>query len=252
MIQNKAKDGVFLSVLGYGMGNVKDSTMEKLADTGNGNYAYIDSQEEANKVLVDQGASTLITIAKDVKIQVEFNPGKVGSYRLIGYEKRLLNKEDFNNDKKDAGEIGAGHTITALYEVAPVGDSGGAPGVDPLKYQPDPTVMDELSKRGHNPELLTLKIRYKAPDAPIEQGTSKLLEFPLIDEGKSFAQADTDFKFQAALAEFGMVLRDSQFKGNANFDSAIELAQSGKGEDAKSYRGEFIDLVKRAKQISDP
>ncbi len=249
LIEDKAKGGTFLSVLGFGMGNLKDSTMERLADKGNGNYAYIDNEKEAQKVLVDQMSGTLVTIAKDVKIQVEFNPAKVGSYRLIGYEKRLLAKEDFNNDKKDAGEIGAGHTITALYEVAPIGAKPLAlPGVDPLKYQPAPEAP-KVDGAASN-DLLTLKIRYKAPDAPLEQGTSKLLEFPVKDEGKSYQKASEDFKFAAAVASFGMVIRDSEFKGSANLNGVIELAQEGVGQDTNGYRAEFIEMVKKAKELS--
>src|SRR5262249_53228827 len=175
LIEDKAKSGVFLTVLGFGMGNLKDSTLEKLADKGHGNYAYIDTINEARKVLVEQMGGTLVTIAKDVKIQVEFNPAKVNAYRLIGYENRLLKAEDFNDDKKDAGDIGAGHTVTALYEVVPAGKKINLPGVDPLKYQQGSAPTE--AARG--PDLLTLKLRYKAPDGD----TSKLLEFPVVDGG---------------------------------------------------------------------
>ncbi len=247
LIEEKAKGGTFLSVLGFGMGNTKDSTMEKLADKGNGNYAYIDTAKEAQKVLVEQMSVTLVTIAKDVKIQVEFNPAKVGSYRLIGYENRILAKEDFNDDKKDAGEIGAGHTVTALYEVTPLSELTARPAVDPLKYQAKP---EEARKLASN-ELLTLKIRYKAPDAPLEQGTSKLLEFPIVDEGKGYEKASEDFKFAAAVASFGMILRGSEYKGTSNYDAAIEMAMEGKGLDANGYRAELIELIKKAKAISN-
>ncbi|CAN5421750.1 hypothetical protein BH09PLA1_BH09PLA1_36130 [soil metagenome] len=246
LIEDKAKSNVFLSVLGFGMGNVKDSTMEKLADKGNGNYAYIDNEREANKVLVQQMSGTLITIAKDVKIQVEFNPAKVGTYRLIGYENRMLAKEDFNDDKKDAGEIGAGHTVTALYEIDSVGARGDAPAVDPLKYGPPAT--DSTLKAGSD-ELLTVKLRYKAPDAPIEQGTSKLLEFPVKDPGQPFANVSKDFKFASSVAAFGMLLRESPYKGNATLDGVIELAQEGRGEDVNGYRAQFIELVRKAKTL---
>jgi Ca-activated chloride channel family protein len=245
LIEEKAKGGVFLSVLGFGMGNVKDSTMEKLADKGNGNYGYIDTLAEAKKTLVDQMNGTLVTIAKDVKIQVEFNPAKVGSYRLIGYENRLLAKEDFNDDKKDAGEIGAGHTVTALYEVVPVGVKSPAtgPGVDPLKYQPVP---EETARRVMNDELLTLKLRYKAPDAPLEQGTSKLLAFPVKDGGQAFAAASVDFRFASSVAAFGMILRDSAHKGDATLANVAEIAAGAKGEDKNGYRAEFVELVSKA------
>ncbi|HEV7299461.1 MAG TPA: von Willebrand factor type A domain-containing protein [Tepidisphaeraceae bacterium] len=250
MIEEKAKSGVFLSVLGYGMGNVKDSTMEKLADKGNGNYAYIDTLAEAKKTLVEQMNGTLVTIAKDVKIQVEFNPAKVDSYRLIGYENRMLAKEDFNDDKKDAGEIGAGHTVTALYEVVPVGVKPPTtlPGVDPLKYQPQ---VDASKPVAGGDELLTLKLRYKAPDAPLEQGTSKLLQFPVTDAGHAFATASTDFKFATAVAAFGMVLRDSPHKGDATLGHVLKIATSAKGEDKNGYRGEFIQLVMQAVILKD-
>ncbi len=207
LIEEKAESGVFLSVLGFGMGNYQDSKLEQLADKGNGNYGYIDSKREAEKLLVEQINGTLVTIAKDVKIQVEFNPQQVASYRLIGYENRMLNKEDFNDDEVDAGEIGAGHTVTALYEIVPVGVKieHGAPSVDPLKYQPE--VMQQSSYRGEAliNELLTLKVRAKAPDG----GQSVLQTFPLADSGSRFATASADFKFATAVAGFGMMLSDS-------------------------------------------
>ena len=429
LIEEKAKSGVYLSVLGFGTGNLQDATMEQLADKGDGNYAYIDSISEAQKVLVEQMAGTLVAIAKDVKLQVEFNPAKVQSYRLIGYENRVLAKEDFNDDTKDAGDIGSGHTVTALYEIVPadtatdptptpkptpsgrgseaaadvhlqirlleteiaqhddhmararysadglakmnakrqalvdrlatlraaaaiapadaslrvvedrviaddrpiqpgdlvrtrmfellapgqwnvsrtavaqdgaialpvigrmhvagkhVGDvallvagkmheRGLAPtaevvlleppidtpkptpsgreadaAVDPLKYQAPAQVTEAAKASG---ELLTLKLRYKAPDAAKEQGTSELIEFPVADDGKPYAQASPDFKFAAAVAGFGMLLRDSPHKGNATYDAILELAGEGiaPGSDARGYRTEFLDLVKRAKELS--
>ena len=233
--------------------------MEQLANHGNGNFAYIDNIEEAKRTLVDRMTGTLVTIAKDVKIQVEFNPAQVGSYRLIGYENRVLKKEDFNDDTKDAGEIGAGHTVTALYEVVPAGARvAGTPAVDPLKYQPAPTqppARTDETKRylipGADPsvaskELLTLKLRYKAPDGE----TSKLLEFPLTDDGKSYERSSRDFRFAAAVASFGMLLRDSPHKGKANWSSTLELAIEGKGEDRSGYRAEFVGLIERAKAAS--
>jgi Ca-activated chloride channel homolog len=241
LIEEKARSGVFLSVLGFGMGNYKDSTLEKLADKGNGNYAYVDSLQEARKVLVEQMGGTLITIAKDVKIQVEFNPALVGAYRLIGYENRILRAEDFNDDTKDAGEIGAGHTVTALYEVVPAGKEGALPGVDALKYQ-KPVDTTRQSKSG---ELLNLKLRYKEPDAD----TSKLLQFPVTDRGTSLAQASRDFKFASAVAALGMILRDSPYKGNATLGSVLELAEAGKGDDKQGYRAEFIELTRQARDL---
>jgi len=240
MVEEKAKSGVFLSVLGFGMGNLKDATMEQLADKGNGNYAYIDTMQEARKVLVEQMSGTLITIAKDVKIQVEFNPAQVGSYRLIGYEDRLLRAEDFNNDKKDAGEIGAGHAVTALYEIVPSDWSPGRPGVDPLKYQHSEKPAGEASG-----ELLTLKVRHKEPSGT----TSQLHQYPVSDSGETLGSASGEFKFAAAVAAFGMLLRDSPHKGNATFDSVLELARSGKGSDPWGYRGEFLHLVHKAKEL---
>ena len=241
LIEDNAKSGVFLTVLGFGMGNYKDSTLEKLADMGNGNYAYIDTINEARKVLVDEINSTLVTIAKDVKIQIEFNPLQVSAYRLIGYENRLLRKEDFNDDTKDAGEIGAGHTVTALYEIVPAGKGLQIPGVDPLKYQ---TPMDttDVAQSG---ELLTLKLRYKQPDGE----TSRLLEFSVRDGGKSYSQASQDFKFAAAVASFGMILRQSPYQGNGTLAAVLELAQEGKGSDPHGYRGEFLELVKQAREL---
>ncbi len=246
LIQEKAKSGIFLSVLGVGDDNLNDSMMQKLADKGNGNYAYLDSLDEARKVLVQQINGTLVTIAKDVKIQVEFNPARVASYRLIGYEKRLLRKEDFNNDKIDAGEIGAGHTVTALYEVVPVGaepnPAVSVPPVDPLKYQA--ARSDSLGKTG-SPELMTVKLRYKKPDGD----KSELIERALTDAGAGFAQANPDLKFAAAVAEFGMILRDSAYKGGGTLGAVLEWAREGKGADANGYRAGFIDLVRKAQGL---
>ncbi len=247
MITQKAKGGVFLTVLGFGLDNLNDSMLVKLAGKGNGNYAYIDTLLEAKKVLVDQLSSTLVTIAKDVKIQVEFNPAHVAAYRLIGYEKRLLAKEDFNDDKKDAGEIGAGHTVTALYEVVPAGKDVPPGKVDALKYQ---TTEEEISKIQNSkfktsPEMLTLKLRYKAPDGDV----SKLLEFPLTDSGATLEKSSRDFRFAAAVAGYGMLLRDSPHKGNATWNSIRELAVEGKGADAAGYRAEFISLLEKARGV---
>ncbi len=243
LIEDNAKSGVFLTVLGFGMGNYKDSTLEKLADMGNGNYAYIDTINEARKVLVDEINSTLVTIAKDVKIQIEFNPLQVSAYRLIGYENRLLRKEDFNDDTKDAGEIGAGHTVTALYEIVPAGKGLQIPGVDPLKYQ-TPMGTTDVAQSG---ELLTLKLRYKQPDGE----TSLLLEFPVRDGDKAYSQASQDFKFAAAVASFGMILRQSPYQGNGTLAAVLELAEEGKGSDPHGYREEFLELVKQAIELRD-
>ncbi len=249
LIEEKAKSGVFLSVLGVGTDNLKDSTMQKLADKGNGNYAYLDSLDEARKVLVQQMSGTLITIAKDVKIQVEFNPARVAAYRLIGYEKRILRKEDFNNDKIDAGEIGAGHTVTALYEVVPVGTSpdpsSSIPAVDPLKYQSVPATATASKDLKSSPEMMTVKLRYKKPDGD----KSQLIERSVTDAGAKFANASTDLKFAAAVAEFGMLLRDSQYKGNGTMGAVLEWAQEGKGADANGYRTGFIELVRKAQAL---
>ncbi len=239
LIEEKAQSGVFLSVLGFGMGNLKDGMLEALSGKGNGNYAYIDSLAEARKALVEQAGGTLVTIAKDVKIQVEFNPQQVAAYRLIGYENRLLAKEDFNNDKVDAGEIGAGHTVTALYEIVPVGaplpDSTAA--VDALKYQrPAAVVMNDRT------ELLTVKIRYKEPAGDV----SSKLEFPLVDAGGRFADASPDFKFATAVAGFGMTLRDSPHKGRLTLAQVTEWGRAGLGQDAGGYRAEFLSLVDAA------
>ncbi|MEY2528509.1 MAG: Ca-activated chloride channel, partial [Verrucomicrobiota bacterium] len=243
--EQKAKSGVFLSVLGVGADNLKDSTMQKLADKGNGNYAYLDSVDEARKVLVQQINGTLMTIAKDVKIQVEFNPARVASYRLIGYEKRMLRKEDFNNDKVDAGEIGAGHTVTALYEVVPAGTgatdpAASVPPVDPLKYGTNKTETTNGSQ-----EMVTVKLRHKKPDGE----TSELTERSLVDNGSKFENAAPDLKFAAAVAEFGMLLRDSQYKGKGSFGAVIEWAQEGKGRDMAGYRAGFIELARKAQEL---
>jgi len=242
LIEEKAKSGVFLSVLGVGNDNLKDSTMQKLADKGNGNYSYLDSLNEARKVLVQQMNGTLVTIAKDVKIQVEFNPARVASYRLIGYEKRALRKEDFSNDKIDAGEIGAGRTVTALYEVIPVGAavSPSAAPVDPLKY----SVLPE-NARSNSHEMLTVKLRYKRP----EGDKSELIERAVVDDGKRFANASGDFKFAAAVAEFGMLLCDSEFKGDGTLGAVLEWAREGQSNDADGYRAGFLELVRKTQAL---
>ena len=237
MIEDYRKKGIFLTILGFGMGNYKDGRMEQLADKGNGNYFYIDNLMEAKKVFVNDMRGTLFTIAKDVKLQLEFNPAKVKAYRLIGYENRMLNKEDFADDTKDAGELGAGHTVTALYEIIPFGSEEEIPGVDELKYQ-DNKISSQAFK---NKEILTLKLRYKKPDG----NKSKLIVHPLLDKNIVLARTSDNFKFSAAVAAFGMLLRDSEFKGDAGYESVLELARDGKGKDYFGYRAEFIQLVEK-------
>jgi Mg-chelatase subunit ChlD len=260
LITEKARSGVFLSVLGYGTGNLKDRTMETLADKGNGNYGYIDSLSEARKLLVEQMTGTLITIAKDVKIQVEFNPAQVASYRLIGYENRLLAKEDFNDDTKDAGEIGAGHSVTALYEIVPVGLTPPTAPVDPLKYQtlpvaggidPGPPVAGGIDPGSpaesapNSPELLTVKLRYKAPDAV----TSQLIEVPVTDKKTTLAAATPEFKFTTAVAAYGLMLRQSTYRGPLTWDQIRNLALEGKTPDPHGYRAEFLQLLDKARGL---
>ena len=242
LIEEKRKTGIFLTCLGFGTGNYKDSKMETLADKGNGNYAYIDNLLEAKKVLVTEIGATLNTIAKDVKIQVEFNPAVVESYRLVGYENRLLNDEDFNDDTKDAGEIGAGHSVTALYEIVLKGEGKGVetPDVDPLKYQDDKTVKEEFGN-----EMLTVKFRYKQPDGDKSKLLSRVLENKTLKE-KELSNA---YKFSAAVAQFGMLLRDSEYKGTATFESVKALASKGLGEDKNGYRHEFLRLVDAAQTL---
>lgn len=236
LIEQKRDDGVFLTVVGFGMGNYKDDKMEILANKGNGNYAYIDNLQEARKVFVNEFGGTLFTIAKDVKFQIEFNPAMVQAYRLIGYENRRLKNEDFNDDKKDAGELGSGHTVTALYEIIPVGvESEFVKSVDPLKYQKNETV-DATQSSG---ELLTLKLRYKKPDG----ATSKLITTTVMDKDKSWKQTNDNFRWSAAVAEFGMLLRASKFSQNTDVASVLKLAKGAKGADEEGYRSEFIRLV---------
>ncbi|HPM84473.1 MAG TPA: von Willebrand factor type A domain-containing protein [Candidatus Anammoximicrobium sp.] len=244
MAEQNAKTGVFLSVLGFGMGNHNDAMLEQISGKGNGNYAFIDTETEARKVLVEQMAGTLVTIAKDVKIQVEFNPQQVSAYRLIGYENRILAAQDFNDDKKDAGEIGAGHTVTALYEIVPAGTASDVrpPPVDDLRYQTK-GAPNEAAQSG---ELLTLKMRYKAPDGD----TSTKLEFPARDEGRRFGQASQDFRFAAAVASFGMLLRDSQYKGSATYAGVLETATEAASGDTTGYREEFLKMVARARELT--
>ena len=245
LIEEKAKSGVFLSVLGFGMQNLKDSTMEMLADKGNGNYAYVDSFSEARKVLGEQLEGTLITVAKDVKVQVEFNPARVRSYRLIGYENRALRDRDFNDDTKDAGDVGAGHQVTVLYEIEPA--TPNLTGTDPLRYQPQPETPAPKLKPGHEEELLNLKIRYKAPDGD----QSRLIERPVPDTSGVLARASADFKFTAAVASYGMLLRNSPQNGSWGWNDVLSLAEQGVGTDREGYRAEFVDLARTAQKLSN-
>jgi Ca-activated chloride channel family protein len=244
LIEKERKSGVFLTVLGYGMGNYKDNKMQKLADKGNGNHAYIDGMNEAKKVLVNEFGGTLFTIAKDVKLQVEFNPAKVQAYRLVGYENRMLKKDDFNDDKKDAGDMGSGHTVTAIYEIIPVGiKSSFIKEVDALKYSNN---TKALSKSNFSDEIMTIKFRYKAPDGDV----SKLIEHSVKDQQTALANTSENFRFAVAVAQFGMLLRNSEFKNNASYASVLELAKNAIQNDKEGYKKEFINLVKSAESIA--
>ncbi|MEM8671459.1 MAG: VWA domain-containing protein [Planctomycetota bacterium] len=242
-IEEESAGGIDLTVLGFGMGNLNDSMLEQISGRGNGNYAFIDTENEAKKVLVEQLSSTLVTIAKDVKIQIEFNPLKVAAYRLIGYENRTLESEDFNDDKKDAGEIGAGHSVTAFYEIIPVGSKtlDQVPESDALRYQ-EPASASPAAETG---ELLTLKLRYKLP----EESASQMVEHVVYDSGSAFEQADSEFQFAAAVASFGMLLRDSEYRGDWTFEDVKNVATSNLGSDRHGLRSEFIQIVDRAQSM---
>ena len=242
LIEEKRKEGVFLTALGFGMGNYKDSKMEILADKGNGNYFYIDTILEAQKALVKEFGGTLFTIAKDVKLQIEFNPARVQAYRLIGYENRLLNDEDFNDDKKDAGELGSGHSVTALYEVIPVGVKSNFSKVDDLKYQ----ATKKQPATNLSNEILTVKFRYKKPDG----NTSQLIEHPLVDESIALSQASDNFRWSAAVAGFGMLLRESEYVKDYRYEDVVQLAQQARGVDKEGYRAEFIRLVESVRLLA--
>ncbi|MDX1618486.1 MAG: von Willebrand factor type A domain-containing protein, partial [Balneolaceae bacterium] len=244
LIEKKRNNGIFLTVLGFGTGNLKDSKMEKLADKGNGNYAYIDTILEAKKVLVNEIGSTLLTIAKDVKIQVEFNPAEVQAYRLIGYENRVLENEDFNDDTKDAGELGAGHSVTALYEIIPAGIEPDVeiPAIDTLKYQ----TVRKSPDSTHSGELLTVKLRYKDPDGE----KSRLLSRSLNSRAWNGDTVSENLIFSSAVAGFGMLLRDSEFKGSCSYDMVLGMLEASKGEDEHGYRSELIQLVKAAQLLA--
>ena len=242
LIEEKRKTGVYLTVLGYGMGNYKDSKLQILSQKGNGNHAYIDNLQEANRVLVQEFGSTMYAVAKDVKMQVEFNPAYVSAYRLVGYESRLLNSEDFNDDTKDAGELGAGHTVTAFYEIIPVGVKNPYGSVDELKYQ---TTTASASSAGvKNNEMMTVKLRYK----PLNSESSIKMEIPVMVNDKHKTPSG-DYQFASAVAMFGQLLRDSDFKGESSYDEVVALAQKGFGEDRQGYRHEFVRLAEAVKQL---
>jgi len=241
LIEKEREDGVFLTVLGFGTGNLKDSKMEKLADKGNGSYAYIDSELEARRVLVEQIGATLLTVAKDVKLQVEFNPAKVRSYRLIGYENRALATKDFDDDKKDAGEMGAGHAVTALYEVMPRRGSGKPEQEKALRYQ-----VSSFNEQAQSNELFTVKVRYKAPKSK----KSELSVWPVNDQVREITASSAPTRWAAAVAQFGMLLRGSQYAGDSTYQDVFDLARTTIGEDADGSRTEFLHLVKTAQRLS--
>jgi Ca-activated chloride channel family protein len=242
LIQEKRGTGIFLTVLGFGTGNLADARMERMADHGNGNYAYVDDLAEARKVLVREMGGTLVTIAKDVKVQVEFNPAHVRAYRLIGYENRVMAAEAFNDDPQDGGELGAGHSVTALYEIVPVGARTPVAQTDPLRYQ---QVRPRPGAAGSR-ELLTVKLRYKAPEGE----SSWLIEQPVRDRGVELARTSDDFRFAAAVAAWGMLLRGSEHKGNATWASVAALARSALGHDEHGYRAEFLRLVEESQRLA--
>lgn len=243
LIEEKRKDDIYLTILGFGMGNYKDGRMEQISNAGNGNYFYIDNYQEAEKVFVKEMRANMFTIAKDVKIQIEFNPVKVKAYRLIGYENRMLKKEDFNDDKKDAGELGAGHTVTALYEIIPTSSNEKIEGkTDKLKYQK--TEIKDYA--GSTDEILTLKFRYK----PIHSDKSILIQKAIKYDNRKFENTSDNFRFSAAVAVFGMLLRNSKFKKNANYELVKNLAEGAKDKDEFGYRQDFLSLVKIAERLS--
>lgn len=253
LIRARRNDGIFLNIYGFGMGNIKDDRLEKLSNEGNGTYGYIDSYQEAQKVFGEQLEGTLATVAKDVKFQLEFNPRLVAAYRLIGYENRMLAREDFNDDTKDAGEVGAGHTVTALYEIVPVGVEGTVADVDPHRYIEEARETTEAKKTsllkrlvgGRDEELFYLKIRYKQPN----QNTSELMTLPVKDDRQNFSQASDDFRFAAAVAGFGQLLRGSSYAGELEWSRVIELAQGARSEDRHGHRAEFIRLAEAAREL---
>ena len=237
LIEEKRKDDIYLTICGFGMGNYKDGRMEQISNAGNGNYFYIDNIKESEKVFVREMRANMFTIAKDVKIQIEFNPLKVKSYRLIGYENRVMAKEDFDNDKKDAGELGAGHTVTALYEIVPASSDNGSDNSIPLRYQESKIKKETAS----NNEIMVLKMRYK----PIKEDRSKLIEKTVIDENIKFAKTSENLRFASAVAGFGMLLRDSKFKNDLTAKDVIRIAKGAMNRDEEGYRAEFVGLVEK-------
>ena len=237
LIEKERASRVYLSCLGFGMGNYKDDRLKDLANHGNGQHAYIDSLDEARKVFVEQGAS-LVCVAKDVKFQVDFNPARVNAYRLIGYENRIMKQEDFKNDAKDAGDMGGGHTVTALYEIVPAGVKIDLPSVDPLKYQ------KAIETKGNAEEWLTVKMRYKQPDGEASKEQAAVLK------GAGTEAMGEDFRFASAVAEFGLVLRESPHRGHASLDAVIERASAALGDDPNGHRREFVEIARRAKGLT--
>jgi Ca-activated chloride channel family protein len=248
LVEQEAKSGVFLTVIGFGQGNLNDSMLEDITNKGNGNYAYIDNLREGRKVFLDDMMGTMVTIAKDVKIQVEFNPAKVKEYRLIGYANRMLKAEDFKNKRIDAGEIGAGHTVTALYEVIP-GNASESVKVDDLKYQKKAKPAEPSAKRElvDSPEMLTVKLAYKQPEATKET-ESTYFNTPVVDSGKNWQSASEGFKFASGVALFGMLQRQSPHAGLGDYKLVKKLAESGRGNDPKGLRTEFSDLVRKVER----
>ena len=242
MVREHASKNIYLTIIGLGMGNYKDYRMEEISNSGNGNYFYIDNIKEAEKVFVREMRANMFTIAKDVKIQIEFNPNQVKAYRLIGYENRVMANEDFADDKKDAGELGAGHTVTALYEIIPASSSEEIPKSSELKYQTTTTTTTASSSN----ELMTVKLRYK----PIKEEVSKLIEIPVIGESKALALTSDNFRFSAAVAEMGLLLRSSEFKGSSTYDHLIKMAKGAMSEDKFGYRIQFVQMAETAKLLS--
>ena len=241
MIEEERDTGVFLSVLGFGTGNLQDATMERLADHGNGHYAYADTLLEARRVLFEQMGATLLTVARDVRLQVEFNPAQVKGYRLIGYENRRLRDEAFNDDEADAGDMGAGHTVTALYEIIPAGSAEPVPGVDPLRYQQ--TIPRPEADGG---DVLTVKLRYEPPD----DSNSRLLASTLTMPASEEAEPSEAFRFSAAVAEFGLLLHDSAYRGEADYDRAYDRALHALGDDEDGRRSELLSLIRTARNLA--
>ena len=241
MIEHEREAGVFLTILGFGTGNLKDLKLEQLADHGNGNYAYIDNLLEARRVLVEQMGATLLTVAKDVKLQLEFNPVQIKAYRLIGYENRRLRDEEFTDDRRDAGDLGAGHSVTALYEVIPAGSDESLPGVDPLKYQQTSVRPDAAG----NNEVLTVKLRYRPPE-----GSKSRLLTRVLPKHSDSAEPTQVFRFAAGVAEFGLLLRDSPYKGGADYGRAFEQVRQALGSDEDGRRSEFLSLIRTAEKLT--